>query len=180
MAASSIFDDVYEDQYFYPAIQSLAKDQLIDTNKNSFSPSSQLSRAEAAALVCNIAALPYREPVMPTFFDSLKTDWHHHSIECLYQNNMFNGYQEIPGYAGPNDPVTREQFIKFVVTAFEIEYQFPETQTYLDLPPHAWSYTFVEGAASAGIITTQKALFKPDSPLTRGDAALIIDSARKL
>lgn len=99
-------------------------------------------------------------------------EWARSAIETLYGKNIVSGFED--GNYYPNDNVTREQFVKTVVTALGLEADGAEL-TFSDVGQDAWYYRFIKTACNAGIVTgIGDNKFGIGMNITREDMAVII------
>jgi len=83
------------------------------------------------------------------------------------------------GYPGglwrPYSNVSRAQFTKMAVAAFNISLANSALASYTDVPKSNYYYPYVEGAKAAGIVTgTTATTFSPDMKITRQQALAIV------
>ncbi len=77
-------------------------------------------------------------------------------------------------YFRPNDPITREEFVKLVVESFKL-YNPAATAEFDDVSPDAWYSPYVASAVEAGIIQgVSETSFGSGNMITRQDIATII------
>ena len=87
------------------------------------------------------------------------------AISDGYANGLWKPYQSI----------TRVQFTKLAVAAFDIPLAEPATATFTDVPKGSYYFPYVEGAKAAGIINgTTATTFSPNTNITRQQALAII------
>ena len=87
------------------------------------------------------------------------------AISVGYANGLWKPYQSI----------TRVQFTKLAVAAFDIPLAEPATATFTDVPKGSYYFPYVEGAKAAGIINgTTATTFSPNTNITRQQALAII------
>jgi protocatechuate 3,4-dioxygenase beta subunit len=92
-------------------------------------------------------------------------------------DNQVAGISE--GYPGglwkPYQPVTRAQFAKMAVAAFNIPLANPATASFTDVPKGSYYYQYIEGAKAAGAINgTSATAFSPNANTTRQQAIAIV------
>ena len=108
-----------------------------------------------------------------SFADINDAPWAKESIEFLAEKNIINGFGG--NVFKPNDNVTREQFVKLFVAAFNI----PVTDTQMsfsDVKENDWYYMYVSAAVNAGIIKgIDETRFGAGENITRQDMAVIAD-----
>jgi len=180
-AFAGTFADVPADSYYAEHVANLADEGVIDGTKTYFYPASNLLREEAAKLVV-LGPDPDLSSAIPDeghFVDVPKTRWSFADIETAYANGVINGYTTPAGYFGPADLVTREQFAKMIVEAFDLEECVPDEATFNDVPTSSWSYTYVETAVCNGITTGYQVdgTFRPGNNITRAEGATMISRA---
>jgi len=174
-AFAGTFTDVPASAYYYTAVEKLADDGVLSKSTSSFSPSSLFQRDQAAKLVVLGAAItPLENPASPTFTDVPKTAWSYQYVETAAAHQIISGYAAKPGYYGPGDPVTREQYAKMLVEAYGWDLLDPATPHFTDVPKTSWSYKYVETAYHWSVINGMTATtFAPTANIIRGDAALM-------
>ena len=104
-------------------------------------------------------------------------DWAKEHIEKLSQ------YGVVEGMGGsefaPSASVTREAFVKMIVTAFKMHNE-NDTVTFADVPEGEWYYSYVASAVRHGIINgIDSANFGTGREITRQDMAVIAYRAAK-
>jgi hypothetical protein len=92
-------------------------------------------------------------------------------------DNQVAGISE--GFAGglwkPFQPVTRAQFTKMAVAAFNIPLATPATASFTDVPKGSYYYPYIEGAKAAGAVNgTSATAFSPNANTTRQQAVAIV------
>ncbi len=106
-----------------------------------------------------------------TFSDINEASWAKEAIEYLATENVLAGKGDGKFY--PNDTVTREEFVKIIVEAFDL-LDKNATADFADVANDRWSYSHIAAAFSAGIITGDGSNFNPSSQMTRQDMAVVI------
>ena len=99
--------------------------------------------------------------------------WAEPDIEEWLERGWISAYDD--GSFRPDHPVTRAEFIVFVDRAYEIPAS-TEPAGFDDVDQEAWYYDAVSDALAAGIITGRdEATFAPRAPITRQEAAVILN-----
>ena len=107
----------------------------------------------------------------PDAFDDIKEAiWAKEYIEKLSDMNVISGYN---GKVRPNDGITRAEFSKMVAVLFDIKAQ--GSSSFTDVSSDVWYAPTVAAMADAGLIQGYPdGSFRPDSKITRQDAAVIL------
>lgn len=110
-----------------------------------------------------------------TFNDLENFSWAKEAIESLAAKNVLNG--DGTGKFRPEDAVTREEFVKMVIEAFQVEKSEAE-EHFSDVPKEAWHCSYVMTAFNNKIISgISDELFGTGENITRQDAAVILQRA---
>lgn len=125
----------------------------------------------------------YTAPFIPTpapvtaapssrFSDLAGYGWAENAIYSLCDKGIVNGYGD--GSFAPAENITREAFVKLIVSAFGIE-QGDSAAEFSDVAADRWSHDVISAAAAAGIVTgISDTEFAPERNITRQDAAVMI------
>ncbi len=107
-----------------------------------------------------------------TFSDLGEAAWAEGSIRYLASKGVVSGKGDGKFY--PNSVVSREEFVKIIVEAFDI-YSNTATIAFEDVESGRWSYGYIASAYRAGIITgNSDTTFNPEGQMTRQDMAVIM------
>ena len=107
-----------------------------------------------------------------TFSDLSGYDWAETAVYHLAGIQVINGYGD--GTFRPGESVTREAFVKMLVSALDIP-MGGSGSSFSDVPADRWSYSYVSAAAAAGIVTgVSDTEFAPEANITRQDAAVML------
>lgn len=172
------FSDVPADAYYADAVQALVDAGVVDGTAATFSPAAKLQRQEAAKFAVMSADLTATLPAQPSFKDVPATSSYYSVIETAVANGVLGGYSHKPGYFGPADTITREQFAKILVEAFDLPEYTPAAPTFPDVNASMWSYKYVETAYHWSVINgyaTGK--FGPTDEIVRQDGAVMTAQA---
>ena len=111
------------------------------------------------------------EPVVPSYDDVHEDDWFFEYVEELTKKNVVSG--DCSGKFNPNDNVTREQFLKMLIEAAELETDEAEN-TFADVKD-MWYKPYVLKAKSFGIVNgISDTEFGIGANITRQDMAVMI------
>ncbi|MBR3791133.1 MAG: S-layer homology domain-containing protein [Clostridia bacterium] len=109
------------------------------------------------------------------FTDLGSVEWARTAITTLAQKGVINGKGNKK--FAPLDKVTREEFLKMILVAFDIETD-PADLKFEDVDKDAWYYTYVAQAVAYGIINgISDTEFGTGKNITRQDAAVILSRA---
>jgi hypothetical protein len=131
-------------------------------------------------LVLSLSIIPAE--LLPTAraaspFSDIAGHWAQGAIEELAGKGIINGMGD--GTYNPNGAVTREQFIKLVVSVRGVS-DGAATDTFYDVPGDSWSNPFVAEGLNRGLFSlseTDGHYFAPASPMDRDTVALWITRA---
>lgn len=124
-----------------------------------------------------VTPVPQVTPTQPkyTYSDVTPSHWAYTAIEDLTKRGIVNGNDD--GTFGPNDNITREAFVKMLVTAMDSEIMWYETP-FKDVAEDAWYYNFVATAVNAGIVNgIEDDFFGVGYNITRQDICVLIHRA---
>ena len=115
------------------------------------------------------------QPVIPSkksFSDISDTEWAREYIETLATMGIINGYSD--GTFRGNGTVTREEFVKMIVCAFEIQLKGADAK-FTDVPSSDWAYEYINSAVASQIISgVSDSEFGYGQGVTREDMAVIL------
>lgn len=98
------------------------------------------------------------------FSDFLSEHWAYNYVNVLVADGTINGFDD--GTFRPEDTVTRAQFVKMIGNGPEIrENDFDDVST------SHWAYEYI---MSSGLEPVENNMFMPDTPITRGDVAVLL------
>ena len=118
--------------------------------------------------------------VNPSEFNDLNsTAWAKEAISALQKKGVLQG--DGTGMFYPERPVTRAEFVKMIVCAFELKISRAKTN-FQDVQEDSWEYLYVASAFSLGLVEgISKTEFGGNDFITREDMAVIINrTAHKL
>lgn len=112
-----------------------------------------------------------------SFNDMENAAWASEAVEFLYEKGIVSGVTDTE--FEPNAPVTREQFVKLVVSATGVLDETAETE-FEDTDGNSWYYKYVASGVKAGFISgISDTEFGTGREITRQDAAVILYRAAK-
>lgn len=117
---------------------------------------------------------PDIERVEEKFDDINEAIWAKDAIAYLKDNGVLNGFD---GKVYPNRLVTREEFVKMVLCAFDM-YEGGKDTDFTDVSKDDWAYEYIACASEKGIISgISSTEFGRGQNIRREDAAVIIARA---
>lgn len=98
--------------------------------------------------------------------------WAKDIIAYLAKENIINGFED--NTFRPDNKVTRAEYAKLLCTLFKIE-KLEYKDIFSDVGENDWFFGYVLSLADKGIILGFDGKFMPDEPISRQDAAVIIE-----
>lgn len=119
------------------------------------------------------------KPVTPvTFTDMGTATWAMDSVSYLASHGVINGKGN--NLFVPNDTVTREEFVKMIILAFNSSMSNAGC-AFEDVDTNRWSYPYIVTASDLGLVTgVNETTFNPTGGISREDLAVILNRAYKL
>ncbi len=109
----------------------------------------------------------------PPFSDVHTSDFYFDSVRYLFCSGAIGGYSD--NTFRPGSPTSRGQFSKIIVMAMGWPLLNPSSPTFNDVLPGSPFYTYVETAASHGIISGYgNGSFGPGDPVSRGQLVKMV------
>lgn len=116
------------------------------------------------------------KPIGSSFKDVSESHWAFEGISKMVEKGVVKGYAE--GTFRPDQIVTREEFVKMLVTYFNITATNDKAMTFSDVNSSDWYCNYVLAAYSAGIVTgTTKTAFGAGAQISRQDMAVLVQRA---
>ena len=110
------------------------------------------------------------------FKDVSHVTWATEAIETFAKNGIVSGTGN--NNFSPDANVTREQFVKMLLGAFDISAGIPENETeFSDVDKNAWYYKYVQTAVSMGLASGYGDSFGVGDFITREDMSVMIYKA---
>lgn len=105
------------------------------------------------------------------FADMAGYEWAADAVKALSEKNIINGIEE--NKFAPGENVTREQFVKMLALAFNLDITDGAKVEFTDCSPHDWSYPYIAAAYGRGLVMGTGDGFGKSSNITRQDAAVM-------
>ncbi len=175
---SPVFQDVPSDFWAVAAIDRLAGQGVIQgTGHGLFAPNSSLTRSQFAALLARLYQVP-TGTVGPAFTDVPSSEWFATDVEDAAGLGWMEGVA--PGLFDPSAPITRAEAAVVLarvlglgqVATDENDLPVPYADA-AQIPSYARGAVLV--ALHLGLMTGFGTAFLPNDPVTRAQAALILD-----
>lgn len=114
-----------------------------------------------------------------SFSDVQPAHWARPEVEFLASLRLAGGYPD--GSFQPERPVTRAEFVQFLVAAGGFPADEPPPPNFADVPADAWFYRPVAAARAAGLVVgegrPEGSVFRPQDGVTRAEAAVMLTRA---
>jgi len=172
------FDDVKDPELIKYLFTLYSRGIIYGYPDGTFRPQNNLTRAEAVALILRVISITPQRYLKPTFNDVPRVYWAFNLIEEAYRRGIVIG---VSSYAfSPNNYITRGEFTTMVIRA--LEFKFLDTPNpFSDIDGDYFGFKEVLTAYNLGIVqgvnASGKIYFYPSSPITRGEAVLILGRA---
>lgn len=109
------------------------------------------------------------------FYDMTGYEWAMPAVKYLGEKGIVSGKEN--GVFDPSGYITREEFVKIIVCAFEIE-EVDEITIFSDVASDAWYKKYIASAVKAGIVSgISDGMFGTGKNITRQDVAVIASRA---
>ena len=147
-------------------------EKATEEKESSKRPSGNGGGASVPSSPSSVAPTP-SNPNAPVamFTDMSDLPWAMEAVGSLYRNGIING--KTPYIFAPNDNITREEFVKIIVEAFDVEGK--ANINFDDVFSDAWYKDYVVKAYGANIVTGMSDnLFGIGKNITREDMAVIL------
>ncbi len=111
--------------------------------------------------------------VKNSYYDVLPTDWYYNSVIILTEKGIVSG--DGTGNFNPQDNVTREQFVKMILEALEVEMVEAEIK-FTDVDENAWYVDYITTAHKLNLVNgLAETHFGIGSNISRQDMAVLIE-----
>ena len=178
------FSDLLKNHWACPPIQTLYDAGVVggcDTSPLKYCPSSNTSRADMAVLLLRAMGHGGHLPSYQGYFSDVPSGmWYTGYVEHLKQHGVTSGYDD--GTFRPGASVSRAEAAVFIIRALgETPLNPPTGAKFADVPASHWAAPYIEQAAKWGIVGGYgDGTFRPNAPLARDEAAVLITRAWSL
>lgn len=188
------FKDVPEKHEFYEYIMYLAENDITTgyttgPKAGSFGINENLSRRHAAVFLFRAMNLEKGSKFEGIFNDVKETESGAYEIEAIYRAGIITGYTNDDGSRSfkPKDNLTRAQFAKMTVEAYQLEQDVNKELTFTDLlainetDPTWWANDYIKALVDNNIVDGYKVdnTFRPNGLMTRGHLSKFLYNAEK-
>ena len=98
--------------------------------------------------------------------------WAEKEINFLANKKIINGFED--NRFLPEEPISREQFVKILVTAFSLP-SFEYNNSFYDIPSDRWSAVYVSSAEKTGVVNGNgNGLFEPERKINRQELCTML------
>ena len=155
----------------YPAVEKAASGLLTGFEDGTFRPSGQLTRAQLAQILYNLAGKPPVQ-VRSLFADAAPDAWYANAVAWAAGHGVASGYGN--GRFGPNDSITREQLAVMLW-----RYSGASASTHV-LPfsdaeqASSWALDALRWAAEKGVVNGSGTQLLPQGTATRAQTARML------
>lgn len=127
-----------------------------------------------------ITAAPFSaDAAVTSFKDVPKSSDHHDAIVNLAERGIIQGYED--GMFRPDATLTRAHASKILALSLKLETKSVKDPGFKDVNKNQWYYGYVAALANAGYLSGfEDGTFRPNAPMTRAQAAKLIDLGYKL
>ncbi|MCG7344093.1 S-layer homology domain-containing protein [Sporosarcina sp. ACRSL] len=127
------------------------------------------------SITVGIVACPSPADAAVTSFKDVPTNLdHHEAIVNLAERGIVQGYKD--GTFRPDETLTRAHASKILALSLNLETTNVKDPGFKDVNKNQWYYGYVAALANAGYISGfEDGTFRPNAPMTRAQAAKIID-----
>ena len=170
------FTDLPADTWYTQAAQFVwAQGWMTGTSETTFSPDTVMTRGMLVTVLYRMAGSPSLEDELLgyPYADVPGDTWYADGVYWARLTEIAGGYGE--NFFGPNDPVTREQFVTILwrwsgCPEGEVSSGFDDESSL-----SSWAAEAVDWASSCGVVSGKPGnIFDPDGQATRAEAAVIL------
>ena len=159
------------------ALRSIINSLLADSSKpdsgSSSGGSSGGGGSSSGSKIVGAVPTPEPTPAAPEYNDIDEVPWAAECIKALSTIGAISGYDD-GSFKGRN-PVTREEFVKIIISAFSLFDESAECD-FADVTKDSWAYRYIASAYAREIISGVGGnSFGYSSTITRQDTAVIIN-----
>ncbi len=141
-----------------------------------YGPEDNLTRAQIAKIISKSMGLPVERCSNKPFSDVGVDQWYCAYIQALKENGFISGYPD--GTYRPDKTVSRAQMAAFIAKALHLPIRACIEKPFSDVPVGSAYCPYILAIKSKNIVSGYPdGTFKPENPITRAEAAVIIQRA---
>ena len=138
-------------------------------------PMNDITRAEVATIFFRLLTDEVREDYWATtsgYSDVSAGDWYNNAVSTLSNMGVIGGYPN--GTFGPNDTISRAEFVAIATRFFDYTAQY--RGTFSDVSSTAWYADYVQAGVELGLVGGYPdGTFDPNGAITRAEACAIVN-----
>ena len=138
-------------------------------------PLNDITRAEVATIFFRLLTDEARETYWSTisgYSDVSIGDWYNNAVSTLSNLGVIGGYPD--GTFGPNDTISRAEFVAIATRFFDYTAQY--RGTFSDVSSAAWYADYVQAGVELGLVGGYPdGTFDPNGAITRAEACAIVN-----
>lgn len=180
LGITEIFSDLDNCSWAHTAIYELYKIGAINGTDGKFMPDDSIKREEFAKIVFNAFSVIDNADTKITFADVGENDWYFTAVSALASNGVINGISETE--FGIGRPITRQDAAAVISRILKVSDSNSDTVKFADDEDIAdYAKVGVYALRKSGILSGYAdGSFRPNSPITRAEAAQMICNILKL
>ncbi|MCL6589685.1 MAG: S-layer homology domain-containing protein [Firmicutes bacterium] len=179
--AQPVFPDIQGNWAEQSILDLAKKDVLNGYPDGTFKPDQPVTRAEFAKMVAK--TFKYEQEISQSFPDT-SGNWAEKYIKRVAAQKVMNAYSD--GNFKPDGALNRAQVATMLNRIVRLgsskeKYTQDWPVSFLDVPANHWGYRYIEIANKLEVLpASYKTRFQPDKPVTRGEAAWMINALNQL
>ncbi len=176
-ACGMSFSDVPGSYWAYSYIDSLYCRSVIGGyGDGTFRPANNTTRGQFTKMLALSFGWNLYDPAFPTFSDVPPGSIYYRYIETAYLREIISGYQD--GTFRPNEPISRAQTAKMIVSAEGWQPIYPAFPPFSDVPAEHWACGYIQAAYNNGIVTGYSdGTFHPAAQVSRAQLSKMLTLA---
>lgn len=136
-----------------------------------------MKQKQAIAFLLSVAMTT--SAVIPVFANDISGHWAEQTIAKWQANGKISGYTD--GSFRPDKIITRAEFLRLLNNTIQTSFTAHTDTTFSDVTKNDWFYADVAQATNKKITTGfSDGTFRPNQPITRAEAAMMICTAKQL
>lgn len=172
------YDNWLQGNYYKDTVNSWAKEDIKNATAkgylngfsiDTFSPSSNLTRGQMAAIICRVMDLDIVKSSSSQYGDVNSSNWAYDYINTVNSMGVMTGYN---GKFRPDENITREEMAEVSYNILKNKSTDSKSLSFNDVASNRWSKKYIDFASSQGLLVGYPdGSFKPNNTLTREEAS---------